>query len=136
LTWAGSLEDEVRSGRPISATAEENVDAVKAMVEEDARVTVSQIEQELGISSGSVRMIMHEKLHLSKISARWVPHMLTQEQKNTRVQWCRKMLTRFDGGRSNAVWEIISGDESWVYSFDPETKQQSAQWTPVGGAPP
>ena len=71
----------MRSGRPISATAEENVDAVKAMVEEDARVTVSQIEQELGISSGSVRMIMHEKLHLSKISARWVPHMLTQEQK-------------------------------------------------------
>ena len=69
----------MRSGRPISATAEENVDAVKAMVEEDARVTVSQIEQELGISSGSVRMIMHEKLHLSKISARWVPHMLTQE---------------------------------------------------------
>ncbi len=63
--------------------------------------------------------------------------MHTKEvSKNTRVQWCREMLTRFDGGRSNAVWEIISGDESWVYSIDPETKQQLVQWTPVGGAPP
>uniref|UniRef100_A0A1I8HNK7 Transposase n=1 Tax=Macrostomum lignano TaxID=282301 RepID=A0A1I8HNK7_9PLAT len=28
------------------------------------------------------------------------------------------------------------GEKSWIYSFDPETKQQSAQWTPVGGTPP
>lgn len=131
-----SLEDDERCGRPISATGEENVAAVKTMVDEDSRVTVSQIEQELGISSGSVRMILHEKLRLNKVSARWVPHMLTQEQKDARVKWCREMLARFDGGRSRTVWEIVSGDESWICSFDPETKQQSAQWTPVGGAPP
>ena len=46
------------------------------------------------------------------------------------------MIARFDGGQSRGTWEIISGDESWIYNFDPETKQQSAQWTPVGGAPP
>ena len=45
------------------------------------------------------------------------------------------MLERFHGGNSNLVWEVVSGDESWIYSFDPETKQQSAQWTPIGGAP-
>lgn len=131
-----SLEDEERCGRPVSATTEENVVAVRTMVEDDARVTVAQLVEETGISSGAIRQILHEKLGLSKISARWVPHQLTADQKKARVTWCRSMLARFDGGRSNSTWEIISGDESWVYSFDPETKQQSAQWTPVGGAPP
>ena len=23
---------------------------------------------------------------------------------------------------------VITGDESWVYGYDPETKQQSSQW--------
>ena len=115
-----SLKDEERSGRPLSATTEETV---RAMVEEDARVTVTQIQLEKAFSSGSVRTMLHKKVHLSKISARWVPHMLTQEQKGVRVQWCHDMLARFHGGLSNAVWEIISGDESWVYSFEPASKQ-------------
>ena len=46
------------------------------------------------------------------------------------------MLEKFDGGKSNAVWEIVSGDETWVYCFDPETKQQSQQWIPVGQRTP
>ena len=108
--------------------------AVRAMLEEDVRVTASQIQVELAISSGSVPTILHEKLHLSKISTRWVPYMLTQEHADVRVQWCHDMLARFNGGQSNASDE--SGDESWVYSFESKSKKQSAQWAPVGEAPP
>ena len=106
------------------------------MVEEDARVTVAQLAHDLGISSGSVVAILHEKLRYSKVCARWVPHLLTEDQKKVCVDWCRQMLNHFNGGESKGVWEIVSGDETWVYSFDPETKQQSAQWTPAGAAPP
>ena len=28
----------------------------------------------------------------------------------------------------NVIKKIITGDESWVYGYDPETKQQSSQW--------
>eukprot|EP00112_Aurelia_sp_Birch-Aquarium-sp1_P019978 Seg5046.1 transcript_id=Seg5046.1/GoldUCD/mRNA.D3Y31 product="Mariner Mos1 transposase" protein_id=Seg5046.1/GoldUCD/D3Y31 len=131
-----SLEDDPRSGRPTTATTDVQVAAVCKLVEEDARVTVLQIAEEVGISSGSVSNILHGSLGLSKVSARWVPHMLTGEQKQNRVQWCRSMLERFDGGKSNGVWEIVSGNETWVYCFDPETKQQSQQWIPVGQRPP
>ena len=24
--------------------------------------------------------------------------------------------------------KIINGDETWIYDYDPETKQQSGQW--------
>lgn len=131
-----SLEDEVRSGRPVEATTDENVAAIQAIVEEDARVTVAQLEVAVGISSGSVRSILHNKLQLHKVCARWVPHQLTESQKTARVEWCQNMLARFDGGRSRGVWELVSGDETWIYCYDPETKQQSAQWTKVGGPPP
>jgi len=28
----------------------------------------------------------------------------------------------------NFLSRVITGDESWVYDYDPETKQQSTQW--------
>ena len=33
---------------------------------------------------------------------------------------------KIDGERSPRVWDIATGDETWVYQYDPETKQQSA----------
>eukprot|EP00112_Aurelia_sp_Birch-Aquarium-sp1_P013402 Seg2844.1 transcript_id=Seg2844.1/GoldUCD/mRNA.D3Y31 product="Mariner Mos1 transposase" protein_id=Seg2844.1/GoldUCD/D3Y31 len=131
-----SLEDDPRSGRPATATTDVQVAAVRKLVGEDARVTVLQIAEQVGISSGSVGNILYDSFGVSKVSARWVPHMLTGEQERNRVQWCHSMLERFDGVKSNGVWEIVSGDETWVYCFDPETKQQSQQWIPVGQRPP
>ena len=36
------------------------------------------------------------------------------------------MLRKFDGGRSPRPWDIVTGDETWVYQYGPETKHQSA----------
>ena len=99
-----SLEDDPRSGCPAEATTSVQVAAVQRLVEEDGRVTVLKIAEKVGISSGSVSSILHKSLGLSKVSARWVPHMLTEEQKQKRVHWCHFMLDKFDGGRSNSVW--------------------------------
>ena len=46
------------------------------------------------------------------------------------------MLRKFDGGRSPRVWDIVTGDETWVYQYDPETKQQSAVWVFPDENPP
>ena len=46
------------------------------------------------------------------------------------------MLDTFDGGRSNAFWDIVRGDETWVYWFDPKTKQWSQQLIPIRQRPP
>ncbi|CAK1586181.1 unnamed protein product [Parnassius mnemosyne] len=37
-------------------------------------------------------------------------------------------MQRFNGGKSNAVYNIVSGDESWIYSYETERKHQSAVW--------
>ena len=46
------------------------------------------------------------------------------------------MLGKFDLGNSRHVSHIVTGDEIWIYMFDPETKQQSSQWLPKGAPPP
>ena len=81
-----SLEDNPCLGHPAAATTDLQVVSVHKLVEEDGRVTVLQIAEEFGISSGSVSSILHHSVGLSKVSARWVSHMLTEEQKQSRVK--------------------------------------------------
>ncbi|GBP66084.1 hypothetical protein EVAR_37546_1 [Eumeta japonica] len=38
------------------------------------------------------------------------------------------MMQRFSGGDSNAVDDITTDNESWIYCYDPEIKRQSARW--------
>ena len=122
------FEDEERSGRPSTAVTEDNIEAVEKMVREDAHVTYKDIEASLRIGSGSVAKILHIYLAVSKVSSRWVPHSLTASQKVTRVEWCSEMLQRFNNGNSRRDSEIIIGDETWIYQFDPETKHHSSVW--------
>jgi histone-lysine N-methyltransferase SETMAR len=64
---------------------------------------------------------------MRRISARFVPRLLSEDQKALRVSLCRelKQQARDD---PNFISNIITGDETWVYDYDPETKQQSSQW--------
>ena len=52
------------------------------------------------------------------------------------MDWYTHMLRKFDGGRSPRVWDIVTGDETWVYQYDPETKRQSAVWVFQDENPP
>ncbi|KAK3803080.1 hypothetical protein RRG08_028001 [Elysia crispata] len=40
----------------------------------------------------------------------------------------RNFLRRFQTEQNDFLGRIITGDETWVYSWDPETKRQSAEW--------
>ena len=112
------------------------------MPDDDARVKVLHIAQEVSISWGSVASIL-QKLHLGDLRTPWVPHEFTPVQEATTMAWWRSVLARFHAGRSNLVWlvwQMECGDESRLFLFSSrpfplETKQQRSQWTPVGGAP-
>ncbi|KAI6659641.1 Mariner transposase [Oopsacas minuta] len=38
------------------------------------------------------------------------------------------MLKRFANGSSRAISEILTGDETWIYHYDPEAKRMSKEW--------
>ncbi len=123
-----NLKDDPRPGRPLTAVTEENVDAVERLIDQEPRITYQSIEEILGIGSAAIKTILKDRLGVSKRCARWVPHRLTNDQKRARVVWCQLMLRKFDQGHSKLVWEILTGDETWIYQYDPETKVQSSIW--------
>ncbi|KAK3801967.1 hypothetical protein RRG08_064561 [Elysia crispata] len=49
---------------------------------------------------------------------------LTTKFKSYRTNFLR----RFQTEQNDFLGRIITGDETWVYSWDPETKRQSAEW--------
>lgn len=41
---------------------------------------------------GSIERISHNHFHMSKVSARWVPRLLTSDQKKQRIDYCKELL--------------------------------------------
>ena len=64
------------------------------LVEEDRRVTTDEITNAVGISHGSAFSILTEDLHLSKLSACWVPKALQENQLNQRADLSLAILTK------------------------------------------
>ena len=122
------MEDDLRSGRPSTSKTEENVERVWQKVRSDRRLTVRVIANELGMNSERVwRTIITEDLGMRRICAKMVPRLLTDEQKEWRVEVCQDILTRLETD-PNLLGRTITGDESWIVEYNPFTKQQSLEW--------
>ena len=76
-----SVEDDTLPGKPKTSVTKANIAAVKIVVEQDARLSIKDIASCTGISEGSVQTILKKHLDPRKVCSRWVPHLLTEEQK-------------------------------------------------------
>ena len=97
---------------------------MKQLIDTDARYTVEELAQISGISLSSVYRILTDRLGLKKVCARWVPHLLTQEQKEKRVELAKAVVEKFDRCDNRRLMEIVTGDETWIHHFDPENKEK------------
>ena len=61
---------------------------VRDLVYFDRRIQVEEIAQALDISHGSVSTILPDRLGMRKLTARWVPESLSDEQMATRASVC------------------------------------------------
>ena len=83
-----SIEDQRRSGRPATSRSDENVDKVNALIREDRRRTIDQLCEMSGIFWSSIQRILSEDLHMGRVAAKFVPRLLTGEQRERRLQAC------------------------------------------------
>ncbi|XP_029634578.1 protein GVQW3-like [Octopus sinensis] len=121
----GSLEDDPTPGRPPTATTEDNIDLALGMIMQDRRISCRQIAERVVISTERADNIVTKQLGFSKVSARWVPRLLTPEQKRTRCTLSTSNLELFEADEENFLARFITMDESWVHHYQPETKEQS-----------
>ena len=131
-----SCEDEHRSGRPNEVTAPETVKKIHKMVLADRRVKVRELADMVGISKSAVHRILTQHLHMKKLCARWVPRLLTMEQKQCREDVSAECLIKFRSNKAEFLRRFITMDETWVHHVTPETKEQSKQWTARGESAP
>ena len=131
-----SIENDPWVGRQVSVLTEKNVATVKTLIEQDARYTVQEIEELSGIHSSSVLKILCERLGLRKICARWVPHLLTDEQKQSRVRPVSQVIEKYDKCDSCHLEEIVTGDETWIYHFQPDSTAKNKVWVSFEGDRP
>ncbi|GFR61082.1 histone-lysine N-methyltransferase SETMAR [Elysia marginata] len=101
------------------------------MILGNRRIKQKGIAKELKISKERVQHIITDILGYRKVSAtsaRWVPRMLTDEIKMQRKTTCAELLKHYEEAGEEFVQRIVTGDESWVHQFDPESKRQSMKY--------
>ena len=103
------------------------MDKVCEKVLEDCRLTVQEIVVKVEISTGSAHSILTEDLNLQRVSTKFVPKLLMEQQKKLQKEISEDMLNLANHD-PEFIKTIITGDETWVYGYDPETKFQSSQW--------
>ena len=64
---------------------------------------------------------------MCKLTARWVPKSLSDEQMATSASVCSALLKRFRS-KGDFLLRLGTVDETWVHYYDPKNKAQSRQW--------
>jgi len=124
--YADLLKMTPRPGRPSTSHTEETVARVREIIRADRRLTIREVAEEVKIAFGTCQKILTEDLRMRRETVKIVPRLLTVEQKDDRVPIFTDLrdLAQND---PNFMSSVITGDECWVYGYDPETKQMSSQ---------
>jgi hypothetical protein len=122
-----SIDDDPHTGQPSTVRTNETVDRVNAVIHGNQHLTIREIADEFNLSFGTCQAILMQDLGMRRVSAKLVPRLLTQDQTEHHATACRRLLQLAEND-ATFLPSIITGDESWVYGYDPDTKQMSSQW--------
>ena len=108
---------------------------VRDLVRSDRRLTFREMSHELNLSLYAVQSILTKELTMRRVFAKFIPKLLSDEQKQHQLQVAQEMINRSEND-PDLLNRVIAGDESWVYGYDPETNAQSSQWKSPGSPRP
>ena len=127
LEGRDSLEDDEHTERPLSIRSAYSIGKVLEFLTGHRNASLKMISEALSINRETIRTIVHEDLGKTKVCARFVPRQLTDEQKSTRVDHCKDLVVAARND-PNFMKSIVTGDETWCFQYDPESKRQCAVW--------
>ena len=106
---------------------EVNIAAIADVVKNGHRIASRMIAESLNIPKTVVLRILKENVGKRKLCARFVSHSLIPEQREDRVTSCQDIIAMAEVDKFSFT-KIITGDETWCFAYDPETKRKSSEW--------
>jgi transposase len=108
------VDSDQRSRRPSTSRNANVIENVCSLILEDHHLTIQEIADEVGISTGSAYSILTEYLHMCRVVAKFVPKLLSQEQRQLHLEVMQDMLECANGD-PEFLKTVITGDETWLY---------------------
>ena len=81
-------------------------------------------------------MILTDLLGLSKLSAKWAPKALQENQLVQRAELSMSLLSKIEAIDNDFMEQIVTVVATWIYQYNPESKIQSMQWLRKGSIGP
>ncbi|CAG9138326.1 unnamed protein product [Plutella xylostella] len=114
-----------RSGNFQPETKVDN-EELKAIVEADPSQTTSELAAGSGVSDKTILIHLKQIGKVKKLD-RWVPHELSEANRQTRVDCCVTLLNRHNN--EGILNRIITCDEKWILY---DNRKRSSQWLNPG----
>lgn len=119
-------------GKPRVTHTEENVNVIKEMIDEDKRISVRMIAEELNLPKSTVHEMIQEGCGYTSVVCRWVPYSLNDNHKATRVEMCQNLLEILQ--RRGMRTRLYVCDEKWIYLKKIHSGNHAKCWVPIDGA--
>ena len=113
---------EFKRGREIiedESTTQENIEKVYDLIIEDRRLKIRVIAKTVNISYERAQNIVINEMMFSKIFARWVPSLLSVEQKRNQLTISRDCLELFEDDPQEFLEGFVTIDETWLHRYTP-----------------
>ena len=70
---------------------------------------------------------VNRRFEYDHVSAKFIPQLLKEDNKKNRLNICYDLREQV-GNDPQILSRVVTGDETWCYSYDPETKRALSQW--------
>jgi hypothetical protein len=103
--------DEVRPGRPLIDVSAQ----IARLLNDEPFRSTRHFARQLAVTKEVVKRNLREVLGFHKFSFKWVPNVISAEQKAARGQMSRELYNNLISEQEKNFATIITGDENWHY---------------------
>ena len=82
--------------------SQKQIELVRVLIQDDRRVTYDILEVLTSlVSRESLEWIIHDHLGYNKIASRWIPHLLTPQNRQKRLESSESQLDKSNNGQQD-----------------------------------